>query len=134
MVTIFNLAHLPWINLPHCTHKAEFAFALKLQTPHGSILLLDKPSFVMPLLSITLVFSRLSSKPLLSTASFHFKNLLLSPSIVSLIGTKSSACKSHLAQPLAISVMISITTAKRKGDSTDPWCISALTSNSSDNS
>ena len=46
-VTIFTPAHLQWIYLPHCTHKTKLAFALKLQTPHGSILLLDMSSFVM---------------------------------------------------------------------------------------
>ena len=45
----FTLTHLPWIYLPHNT---ELAFALKLQTPHMSTLLLDKPSFVILLLVV----------------------------------------------------------------------------------
>ena len=36
VVTLFILAHLPWIHLPHCTHKTELAFTLKLPTPHRS--------------------------------------------------------------------------------------------------
>ena len=55
-ITILSLAHLPWIHLPHCRHKTELAFTLKLQTPHGSSLLLDKPSCVMPLQTIAMVF------------------------------------------------------------------------------
>ena len=52
-VTLFTPAHLMWIHVPHCTHKANLDFYLKLQTPHGSSLLLDKPLFVMPPLTIT---------------------------------------------------------------------------------
>ena len=71
--TIFTLAFLQWIHLPHCTHNAELAFTLKLQTPHELTLLLDEPSIVMPLLIITLAFLRFTFKPLLSIASFHFR-------------------------------------------------------------
>ena len=39
VVTILTPAHLPWIHLPHCTHKTELAFTLKLETPHWSTLL-----------------------------------------------------------------------------------------------
>ena len=89
----------------------------------------------MPLLTITLVFPRLTFKPLLSKAYFHFMNLFVSPSIASLIRTKSSAySNSFSAAPLAKAVMTSTTTARRKGGSTDPWCITTLTSSSSTNS
>ena len=91
-VALFTPAHLPWIHLPHCTHKIEFAFTLKLQTPHRSTLHLDMPSFVMLLLTITFVFSRLTFKPLLSKASIHFKSLFQSPLIVSRIRARLSAC------------------------------------------
>ena len=133
--TILTPAHLLWVHLPHCTHNTELAFTLKLQTPHGSTLLLDMSSSVMPPQTIPLVFSRLTFKPLLSKASLHYKNLFLSPSIVSLIRSKSSAYSNSLSAPsLANSVTKSTTTAKKKGDSTDPWCILTLTSNASDNS
>ena len=69
-VTLFNMTHLPWMDLPHCTHNTELAFTLKLQTPHGSTLLLDKPSFVIPLLTITLVFSQVNFQ------TFALKSLL----------------------------------------------------------
>ena len=89
-------------------------------------------SFVMPLLTNTLVFPRLTYKPLLAKASFH---LFLSPTIVSLIRTKSSAYSNSLsATSLANSVTTSTTTTKRKGDRIDPWCIPTLTTNFSDNS
>ena len=120
--------------MPHCTHKTELAFTLILQTPHVYALLLDKPSFVMPP-TITLFFPRFTFKPLLSIVSCHFSNLFLSPWIVSLIRTKSSAYSNSLSAPsMANSVTTSTTSAKRKGDSTDPWDIPTLTSNSSDNS
>ena len=125
-VTIFTPAQLLWIHLPHNT---ELAFTLKLQTPHRSTLLLDMPSFVMPPLTITMVFPRLTFIP------FHFKNLFLRPSCVSLIRTKSSVYSNPLSAPsLANNVTTSTTTWKRKDDSTDPWFIPTLTSNSSDNS
>ena len=134
-VTHFTPTHLLWIHLPHCTHKTELIFTLKLQMPDGSTILLDIPSFVMPRRTITFIFPRLAFKPLLSKASFHYKNLFLRPSNVSLIGTKSSAYSNSLITPsLAHSMTTSTTNAKRKGDSTDPWCIPTLTSNSSDNS
>ena len=41
--------------------------------------------------TIILVFTKVTLIPLLSKASFHFENLSLSPSIVTLIRTKSSA-------------------------------------------
>ena len=84
-------------HLPHCIHKTEFVFNLKLQIPHGSTLSLDKPFFVMSPLNITLVFPRLNFKFLLSKASFHFKDLLLSISIVS----PSGLCHRHTATHLA---------------------------------
>ena len=56
-VSLCTLAHMPWIHLPQCRHKVELAFTLKLQTPHGSSLLLDVPSIVM---AISLVFPRLT--------------------------------------------------------------------------
>ena len=87
--------------------------------------------FVITPQTITLVFPNLTFKSLFSKASFHFKNLFLSPSIVSLIRNKSSA---YINSPLANSVTTSATTAKRKGDSTDPWFIHTLTSTFSDNS
>ena len=49
--------------------------------------------------TITLVFPRLTFKPLLSKASFHFKSLSLSHSIVSLIRTKLSAYSNSLNTP-----------------------------------
>ena len=64
-----------------------------------------------------------------------FKNLFWSLSIVSLIMTKCSVySNSHSAPSLTNSMTTSTTTVKRKGDSTDPWCILTLTSISSDNS
>ena len=71
-VTLFTPAHLPWIHLPHRTRKIKLAFTLKLQTTHGSTLLLDMPSFVMTPLAITSVFPILIFKLLLSKASLHF--------------------------------------------------------------
>ena len=73
-VTLLTLAHLLWIHLPHWAHKAELAFSLKLHTPHGSTLLWEKPSFVMP--SLTILFPRLAFEQLLSSDYFHFVNLL----------------------------------------------------------
>ena len=58
---------------------------------HGSALPLDKPSFAMALLTITLVFLSLTFKPLLSKAHLHFMNLFLSPSVIPLVKTKPSA-------------------------------------------
>ena len=56
-------------------------------------------------------------------------NLFLSPSIISLIRTKSSAYSNSLSTPsLTNSVTTSTTTAKRKGDSTVPWSIPTFTS------
>ena len=67
--------------------------------------------------------------------SFHFQNFSLSPSIVSLIKTKSSAYNISLIKPfLTLSVTTSTTIAKTNGDNTDPWCTPTSTSNSSDNS
>ena len=87
------------------------------------------------LLTTTLVFPRLTFEPLLLKASFQFKNIFLSPLIASLIRTMSSAYSQSFNPPsLANSETISTKTAERKGDSTDPWCIPTLTSNSSDNS
>ena len=121
-----------WIHIPHYTHKIELAFTLKLQTQHGSTLLLNKPSFVMPQLIITPVFPRLTFKPLLSKASFHFKNSFLSPSIVSLIRTKSTAYSNcHNTPTPATSAITSTTTIKRKSNSTDLCYIHTLTSKSS---
>ena len=70
---------------------------------------------------------------MLSTASFHFKNLFICPSIASLIWTKSTAYSNSLTPSQSNSETTSTTTAK-KDDSTDPWCISTLTSNSFDKS
>ena len=74
-VTILTPAHLLWIHLPHGTRNTELTFTLKQQTSHETTLLLDKPSLEMPLLTINLVFPRLTFKPMLSKTSFHFKNL-----------------------------------------------------------
>ena len=83
---------------------------------------------------LVLVFPMLAFILLLSIASFHFKNLFLSPSIVSLIRTTLSTYSNSLSAPsLANSVATTTTTPKRKGDSTDPWCIPTFASNS-DNS
>ena len=92
---------------------------------------------MMPLLTITLVFPRLTLKPLLSKFFFHFKNLFLNPPLSKSSGPsyQLSSYRNSLSAPsLANSVTTSTTNAKRKGDSTDPWCIPTLTSNSSDNS
>ena len=86
-VTLFILAYQPLIHLLHCAHNAEIAFALKLQKPHGSTLHLDKSSCVMPLQTNTLIFPRITFKPSLLIAKYHFKNSYLSPSIVSLMWT-----------------------------------------------
>ena len=86
----------------------------------------------MPLLTINLVFPRLA----MNLCSQKSPSILRThPSIVSLIRTKTSAYSNSLSAPCqANSVTTSTTIAKRKGDSTDPWCIPTLTSNSSDNS
>ena len=57
-VTPFTLAHLLCIHLPHCTHRTELAFTLKLKSLHESTLLLDNPSCVIPPLTITFVFDK----------------------------------------------------------------------------
>ena len=98
-VWLLTPAHLLWNHFPHCTHKTELVFTPKLLTPHGSTLLLDMPSFVMLPLTITLAFPMLTFNPLLSKASFHFRNLSLSPSSVSLIRTKSSTYSNSLSAP-----------------------------------
>ena len=119
-VIIFTNAHLPWIHLLHCRHKTESAYTRKLQNRNGSTLLLDAPSFVILLLTITLVFQRLAFTNLLSKASFHYKNVFLSPSIVSLIRSKSSAyCYSLSAPSLGNNITTSTTNAKGKGDNTN---------------
>ena len=116
--------HLLCIHFPCCTHKTELAFAFKLQTSSMSTLLLDKLSFVMPPLTITVVFPRLAFKPLFSKASFYFKNLFLSPLIVSLVWTKSSAYSNSFSAPsMANSVTTPTSTAKRKCNRTDPWYV-----------
>ena len=85
--------------------------------------------------TITLVLSRLTFKPLLSKDFFHIKNLFQSHLSISLIRTKSSTYNNLFSAPsLANSVTTSTITAKRKDDSTDPWCTPTLTSNSSENS
>ena len=97
-VTIFT--HLPCIHPPHCTHNTELTFALKLLTQHESALLFDKPSCVKPLLTITLVFPRLSFKPLLSKASFHFENLSRVPWMSHSSGLCHQQAITNLAHPL----------------------------------
>ena len=97
-VTLFTFVHLPWSTY-HCTKTTELAFTIKLQTPHGSTLLLDKPSFVILPLIITLNLPRLTFKPLLSKAYFYFENLFMTPLILSLIRTKSSAYINSLRAP-----------------------------------
>ena len=91
----FALWHIYSGSTNHTTHNGVLAFTLNLQTPHGSTLLLGIPSFVIP--PFTLVFPRLTFKPLLSKASFHFIELYLSASMVSLIKARSSACNNSLA-------------------------------------
>ena len=97
---------------------AELTFTLQVKRPHGSTFLVD-------VLSQTLNnIKHLTLKPLLSKDSFHFKNLFLSPSIVSLIRTKSSSYSNSLSTHILSNlVTTSTTTAKGKGDSTDPWCL-----------
>ena len=130
VVALFTPAHLQLIHLPYCTQNTELAFTLQLQTQHELTLFLDMLSFVLQLLTITLVFSRLTFKPLLSRASFHFENSFLNPLIIS-PRYKSSAYSNSLSAPyLANSVTTSTTTAKGKGDSSDPWSIHTLASNS----
>ena len=86
-------------------------------------------------LTINFVFPRLPFKALYSKAPYHFKNLFLNPTIISLIRTKSPAYSNSLSAPHLVNfVKTRTTTAKRKGDSTNPWCIPTLTSNSSYNS
>ena len=112
VVTLSTPAYLPWIHLSHCTYKAEVAFNIKLQTPHGSTLLSYVPSYAMMPLSITLVFPRLTFQQLLSIASFHYMNLFMSPSIISLIRTNSAAYSNSPNTPsLANSVTTSTTPA-----------------------
>ena len=114
-VTLFIQAHLSWNHLPHCAHKAELAFSPKLQTPHGSILPLDKPSFLISPLTTIFYFPKLTFNPLLSDASFHFMSIFLRPSIALLVKNKLSAYSNSLnVLSLANSVIASTTTAKRK--------------------
>ena len=107
--THFTPPHLSWIHLPHST---ELTLTLKLQTPHGSTLLLDKSPCVMPPLTIILIFQTLTLKNFLAKAFFHSKNLSLCPSIVSLMTAKSSAYNNSPSAPsLANSVTTSTTNA-----------------------
>ena len=93
VVTILTVAHLLWIHVPYCTHKNEVTYR------HHIGKILDNPSFAMSPLTITFIFPRLTFKPLLSKASCHFQNLFMSPSIVSLTLTKSSAYSNSLSKP-----------------------------------
>ena len=88
----------------------------------------------MPPLTITFVFPRFSFKSLLSKASFHFKNLFLCPSIVSLTRTMSSAYSNSLSTPSGTFCDNVYHNCKRKDDSTNLRCIPTLTSNSSEDS
>ena len=126
-VTLLTLAHLPCFHLPHFTHNTEFAVTRFPQMPHGSILrTVTSPS--APLTN-TFVFPRFTFSPLLSNASFYFQNFSLSPSIISLIRTKSSAYNISLIEPLlTLSVTTSTTIAKTKGDNMDPWSTPTFTS------
>ena len=72
-VTSFTPAYLPRIHLLHCTRNTEIAFTLKLQTLHGSTLLLDKPSCVMLPLIITLVLPKDNLQTLTFKSLLPFK-------------------------------------------------------------
>ena len=85
--------------------QKESVFTLKLQSTNVSILLSHKASFVMLLLTITLVFPRLTFKPLLS-----LKHSSQSPSIVTLITTTISYDSSFSMTYVANSVITSTTT------------------------
>ena len=125
--TISTSEHLLWIHLPLCMHKIELSF-LSSCRPHMVNLTLVRPSFVILPLIITLVCLWLPFKPLLLRAFFHFMNFFLSHSIVSLIRIKSSAFSILLSTSyFANSVTIISTTAIRKGDGRDLWCMPTIT-------
>ena len=93
--TLFIPAHLSWIHLPHCRHKAELAPKIKPQTPHVSTF-----RRAIPCQAATdhyLGLPKANIQILLSKASFHYKNVFLSPSIVSLIWTKSLTYRNSLS-------------------------------------
>ena len=122
--TLFTFVHLPWIHFPH---NIEVTITCFPQIPHGSTLLTDT-SHSVPLTTI-FVFPRFTFSPLLSNASFYFQNFSLSPSIVSLIRTKSSRYNISLIKPfLTFSVTTSTTIAKTNSNNMDPWCTPTFTS------
>ena len=87
------------------------------QTPHGSILILNR-SFEP--LAITFVFLVLTFKPLLSSAFFQFQNLSFKSSMSSLMITRSSAHSNSLTTPLlAFSVITFTTITNNSGDLTE---------------
>ena len=79
----------------------------------------------LPKLNPPITYSGSHSSLTSSTCSHH---------VTKTSGLSHQHTVAHLAHPLPNLVTKSTTTAKRKGDSTDPWCIPTLTSNSSDNS
>ena len=98
-VTVFPLAHLPLIHLPHHTHKTKLAFTVTLKTPHGPTLLLDnKPSFVMLQLTITLSITFLDKPsfvmlPLTITLTITFldkPSFVMLPLTITLVLPKST--------------------------------------------
>ena len=58
------------------THTKNVTFTLRQQTPHGSTLLLVKPSFVLLLMTITLVFPKLNVQPYALKTRLPFSELI----------------------------------------------------------
>ena len=107
--SFLHICHVPI----YCTLYTiiEFAITLLPHLAHGSTLLLSTSPFEP--LTITLVFLRFTFSPLLSNASFHFKNFSFRFSVLLLIKTKSSTYKILLINPsLAFSEITSTAIAK----------------------
>ena len=126
-VTLFTPTHLPLIHFSHYSHYSKAA------DPTWFNLILDISSFAIPPLTISLFFQRFTFNVLLSMASFHFKNLSLSPSIFSLIWTMSSQYNCSLSAP-SLANSVATSTNENMANSTIACCIPSLTQNSYDNS
>ena len=87
--------------------------------------------FTITLTAITSDFSRLTVKPSLSNMTFNFLNLIHQLFRTSKQNHRHTVA-THIAHPLWQTPSQHL--PKRKGHSTDPWCIPTMTSNSSDNS
>src|SRR6188768_2291692 len=115
----------------HCVHNIELFPTPLLQTPHGH---LDDSSIgtEQTLQFITLVLPTLTLSPFISCSSFHFLIFSIKLSSDSAIITKSSAYSSSHGNPHPkCRVNASSKMVNRSGLSTEPWCTSTFTSNSS---